>query len=790
MSLQISSDSSSSFEWDDYLTKTSGHPADQKCFKQSADPPENKFEVGVILEAEDQRSAALDVQTTSSFSGETSNLRSSTYAGVVGTSVGPSKRPSLPSAAVGTVRRFRAAAFTLARVVETWGPRLRIRLVGTDDRNDCWFLVDSDQIRPYPSGNPIQPPFGYIHNHLVWSRTLKKATEDAKFAEASWFISPPPDPADNFFKVGDKLEAVDRRNTQLICPASVGAVDGQHILVSFDGWSGAFDYWTRFDSRELFPVGWCKRADYPLQFPGPNALRSPASHSTPSVGRRTTSHPQAPNPLSESSARLPRVPKAIKTRRRRPIRLSDRPRRRRISNPLRKRRKPLKNILSSFRDTNRREPGNDKSASLSDIKLSVSTSWPKAIPSLSQATYASDSQLQSESADSSMLSLSSPPIIHPATEDINEPLHNSSTSSDQPPSIEAAFPLSVTSMPHRGRRPSSSSDCVVRLQVKSPPVPLSSSLTDQEKPELKSWQVVTGPLAKSKKTKASKRHKHSLDRRNDRLTKKLKILNGLQNHSLETKYAGKPTDGSTELHRSGLEESRLPFDGSVTKPGPLSVSVGEAESVPNKVKDEATDVSDMKSGYGELRELFHSTDLPISAKAPLHLYCDDFLPAGQTVSGQMPSKHIDYTSPGPMDASSRLDVNTSHSIEWFSTTKFDGTVSKLSEVYPVSQVTDDGLDGQSTAPLISSSTVSPSSLDLGPCPLPNPAHWTIDEVYHYLTTRDSTLIEVAQKFKHHEIDGQALLLLSMESLRNYLKIKLGPALKVDHIISRLKRGVL
>ncbi|VDL98913.1 unnamed protein product [Schistocephalus solidus] len=102
--------------------------------------------------------------------------------------LGPSRRSSAGGGG-GQVRRFRTATFTLARVIETSGPRIRVRLVGTDDRNDCWFLVDSDQIRPYPSGEPLQPPFGYVHNHLVWHKTLKKATEEGRFAPAACFIT-------------------------------------------------------------------------------------------------------------------------------------------------------------------------------------------------------------------------------------------------------------------------------------------------------------------------------------------------------------------------------------------------------------------------------------------------------------------------------------------------------------------------------------------------------------------------------------------------------------------------
>ena len=40
------------------------------------------------------------------------------------------------------------------------------------------------------------------------------------------------------------------------------------IFITFDGWKGAFDYWCRFDSRDIFPVGWCAKTDHPLQPPG------------------------------------------------------------------------------------------------------------------------------------------------------------------------------------------------------------------------------------------------------------------------------------------------------------------------------------------------------------------------------------------------------------------------------------------------------------------------------------------------------------------------------------------
>lgn len=69
-----------------------------------------------------------------------------------------------------------------------------------------------------------------------------------------------------------KLEAVDRKNPHFICPATVGALRGVEVLVTFDGWRGAFDYYCRYDSRDIFPVGWCAMTGDNLQPPGTKGL--------------------------------------------------------------------------------------------------------------------------------------------------------------------------------------------------------------------------------------------------------------------------------------------------------------------------------------------------------------------------------------------------------------------------------------------------------------------------------------------------------------------------------------
>lgn len=52
-----------------------------------------------------------------------------------------------------------------------------------------------------------------------------------------------------------------------------GAVDRDSVHITFDGWRGAFDYWCKYDSREIFPVGWCDKANHPLQSPGNKGTR-------------------------------------------------------------------------------------------------------------------------------------------------------------------------------------------------------------------------------------------------------------------------------------------------------------------------------------------------------------------------------------------------------------------------------------------------------------------------------------------------------------------------------------
>ncbi|XP_046518954.1 polycomb protein SCMH1 isoform X14 [Equus quagga] len=140
------------------------------------------------------------------------------------------------------------------------------------------------------------PRKGFRLNASSWPMFLLKTLNGAEMAPIRIFHKEPPSPSHNFFKMGMKLEAVDRKNPHFICPATIGEVRGSEVLVTFDGWRGAFDYWCRFDSRDIFPVGWCSLTGDNLQPPGTKVMI-----------------PKNPYPASDVNTEKPSIHSSTKT---------------------------------------------------------------------------------------------------------------------------------------------------------------------------------------------------------------------------------------------------------------------------------------------------------------------------------------------------------------------------------------------------------------------------------------------------------------------------------------------
>jgi polycomb protein SCMH1 len=78
----------------------------------------------------------------------------------------------------------------------------------------------------------LQPPVGFTLNATAWPKYLTKTLTGARVAPAPCFKPEPKTPEENYFREGQKLEAVDRKNPHLICCATVGAINGE-IGLSF-----------------------------------------------------------------------------------------------------------------------------------------------------------------------------------------------------------------------------------------------------------------------------------------------------------------------------------------------------------------------------------------------------------------------------------------------------------------------------------------------------------------------------------------------------------------------------
>lgn len=72
------------------------------------------------------------------------------------------------------------------------------------------------------NGGMLQPPLGFRMNASSWRTFLLKTLSRAETAPSRCFKEEPVSPRYNMFRVGHKLEAVDRKNPHLICAATVG----------------------------------------------------------------------------------------------------------------------------------------------------------------------------------------------------------------------------------------------------------------------------------------------------------------------------------------------------------------------------------------------------------------------------------------------------------------------------------------------------------------------------------------------------------------------------------------
>ena len=212
--------SSTPFTWDLYLKLIPAEVAPRGAFNQPLVYPENKFKIGMKLEARDPRNTSC---------------------------------------------------WCLASVINIEGLRFRLRFDGSDNMNDLYELIDSENVRAFGSmpGEQLLPPMAFKGNLATYPKFVDKvlSSPGTVIAPPDFFPRRPVPPKQNLFKKGMKLEACDTKQRGLVCVASIAEVNGDKVRVLFDGWRGSFDYECHYTSRDLFPVSWCQETGYTLQPP-------------------------------------------------------------------------------------------------------------------------------------------------------------------------------------------------------------------------------------------------------------------------------------------------------------------------------------------------------------------------------------------------------------------------------------------------------------------------------------------------------------------------------------------
>ncbi|OCT92114.1 hypothetical protein XELAEV_18015171mg [Xenopus laevis] len=159
--------------------------------------------------------------------------------------------------------------YCVLTVAEVQGYRMRLHFDGYPDCYDFWVNADSVDIHPVGwcerTGHKLLPPKGYKDGEFSWPSYLKHCK--AQGAPKTVFKSYNTPVTPSGFRVGMKLEAVDRKNPSLLCVATIADIVENRLLIHFDSWDHSYDYWCDASSPYIRPVGYCQESSITLTPP-------------------------------------------------------------------------------------------------------------------------------------------------------------------------------------------------------------------------------------------------------------------------------------------------------------------------------------------------------------------------------------------------------------------------------------------------------------------------------------------------------------------------------------------
>ncbi|XP_053669858.1 polycomb protein Scm [Anopheles nili] len=751
------------FDWSEYLRESGSVPAPAECFKQALAPPKNEFKINMKLEALDPR-----------------NITSTCIATVVG----------------------------------VLGSRLRLRLDGGDNKNDFWRLVDSNEIHPIghceKSGEMLKPPLGFRLNASSWPAFLAKTLNGAVMAPDYIFVPEPPTPKCNLFQVGQKLEAVDKKNPQLICCATVNEVKEDQIHVTFDGWRGAFDYWCRYDSRDIFPVGWCAMSCHPMQPPGQKNKLDGSGHRskqrssftmlsdspdtmTPATLVTAHFHSRCRGGPYISSAKLPSMVTA--------------PNHQTLAKLC------LQEVLAASRDHSLLSPllfGLDGDV---HIVTAAGKNFTVKIPAyIKQKGNAGVSEFL-ETLCSSCQACPRLITLEPGPEQCDGcAIHFSAlkrpfiktepraTAASSPPPTAASSPkASATGRTGNGAEVRAVKDDkkdVKDVHPRSPsPKRRSIAGNNESKAVVKTDRGRMSPVSTTSATSSSlhiTKEEYIEPSSPTTTTPTVPVKSPKSNVENKGDPSGKSNDSSaSEAVTARASQRKI---SSVTKSttqckSASSVCTSSIEKNPAigsaivKMKGKSGNVSTIGAAQATAAVAASSVLTVPAAAAAVPYHPSPVVPLmGTSTNSPLLSPSSSLGSP---TAISSMSASLIPMVAVSTSTTYQTSVSSTLGALGCAS-TEAGFLAAVTAGVVSTVPLATLVASTPQIPRGQTSDWTIEDVIQFIALQDPSLAIHADLFRKHEIDGKALLLLNSDMMMKYMGLKLGPALKICNLVSRVK----
>jgi len=143
---------------------------------------------------------------------------------------------------------------------------LRYEGFGQDGTKDFWMNLCSDRVHPVgwcaTKGKPLIPPKSIQAKHTDWKDFLVKRLTGARTLPSNFYCKVM-ESVSSIFKVGMKLELVDKMRICQVRVATVKEITGRRLYLMYDEVDHEDNvFWCHEESPLIHPVGWARRVGH------------------------------------------------------------------------------------------------------------------------------------------------------------------------------------------------------------------------------------------------------------------------------------------------------------------------------------------------------------------------------------------------------------------------------------------------------------------------------------------------------------------------------------------------